>query len=101
MTNDILSFTQNISGINLVDYVINCVDQNMIVYSLLKNMKFDIKSCVDGACVIYDVSNLSDSDMNAIRSVPDQIVSIYGKNYKLEFSVEEGYNKLFISILSI
>ena len=34
---DILSFTKNISGINLVDYVINYINQNMIIYSLLKN----------------------------------------------------------------
>lgn len=99
---DILSFTQNISGINLIDYVINYIDQNMIAYHLLKDMKFDIKSCVNGTCVVYDVTNLSDVDIQTIRSLPEsQIVNLYGKTYKVECSIEDNYNKLYISILSI
>ena len=66
MPNDILNFTKQISGIDLVDYVINYIDQNMIAYSILKDMKFDVKTCVDGTRAIYDISNLSDSDMNLV-----------------------------------
>lgn len=100
MTNDILSFTKQISGIDLVDYVINYIDQNMIAYSLLKDMSFDIKTCVDGTCVVYDISNLSDLDMNSLRSLPDnQIVYLYGKAYRVEFAIQEGYNKLLITIM--
>lgn len=102
MTNDILSFTKQISGINLIDYVINYVDQNMIAYSLLKDMSFDIKTCIDGTCVIYDISNLSEFDMNTIRSLPDnQIVYLYDKIYRVGFSIQDGYNNLLITIMPL
>jgi hypothetical protein len=98
--NDILSFTKQISGIDLVDYVINYIDQNMIAYSLLKDMNFDIKTCVDGTCVMYDIRNLSDSDMNKIRSLPEmQMVYMYNRAYRVEFAIQEEYNKLLISII--
>lgn len=102
MTKDILSFTQRISGIDLVSYVINCIDQNMIAYSLLKDMDFDIKACVDGTCAVYDISNLSDSDMEQIRSLPElQMVYLYKKAYRVEFAIQEGHNKLFMSIIQV
>jgi len=100
MTNDILSFTKQISGIDLVDYVINYIDQNMIAYSLLKDMDFNIKSCVDGTCVMYDIRNLSNSDMNKIKSLPDmQMIYMYERAYRVEFAIEECYNKLLIKII--
>lgn len=100
--NDILSFTKQISGIDLVDYVINYIDQNMIAYSLLKDMSFDIKTCVDGTCVMYDIRNLSDSDMNKIRSLPEmQMVYMYNRAYRVEFAIQEEYNKLLISIIQM
>jgi hypothetical protein len=100
--NDILSFTKQISGIDLVDYVINYIDQNMIAYSLLKDMSFDIKTCVDGTCVMYDIRNLSDSDMNKIRSLPEmQMVYMYNRAYRVEFAIQEDYNKLLISIIQM
>ena len=102
MPNDILSFTKQISGIDLIDYVINYVDQNMIAYSLLKDMNPEIRTCVDGTCVVYDISNLSDSDMDLIRSLPDnQVVYLYGKAYRVEFAIQNGYNKLLISIMQL
>lgn len=101
MSQDILSFTQQISGIDLVYYVIDCIDQNMIVYSILKDMKFDIKSCVDGASIIYDIRNLSDSDMDKLRSLPDQqVIEIYGKQYTVCIDIFEDYNRLYISVKS-
>ena len=102
MNKDILSFTKQISGIDLANYVINYIDQNMIAYSLLKDMDFDIKSCIDGTCVVYDISNLSDSDMQIIRSLPEmQMVYLYGKAYRVEFAIQDGYNKFFITIMQI
>lgn len=100
--NDILSFTKQISGIDLVDYVINYIDQNMIAYSLLKDMNFDIKSCVDGTCVMYDIRNLSNSDMDKIRSLPEmQMIYMYNRAYRVEFVIQEDYNKLLISIIQM
>jgi hypothetical protein len=100
--NDILSFTKQISGIDLVDYVINYIDQNMIAYSLLKDMNFDIKSCVDGTCVMYDIRNLSKSDMDKIRSLPEmQMIYMYNRAYRVEFVIQEDYNKLLISIIQM
>lgn len=102
MPNDILSFTKQISGIDLVDYVINYIDQNMIAYSLLKDMEFNVKSCIDGTCIIYNISNLSESNMNSIKSLPGiQMVYVYDKVYRVEISVEDGYDKLLISIMQI
>lgn len=100
--NDILSFTKQISGIDLVDYVINYIDQNMIAYSLLKDMNFDIKSCIDGTCVMYDIRNLSNSDMDKIRSLPEmQMIYMYNRAYRVEFVIQEDYNKLLISIIQM
>jgi hypothetical protein len=102
MPNDILNFTKQISGIDLVDYVINYIDQNMIAYSILKDMEFDVKTCVDGTCAIYDISNLSDSDMNLVKSLPEvQMVYLYDKVYNVSFSIEPEYNKLVITIMQV
>lgn len=65
---DILSFTKNISGINLVDYVINYINQNMILYSLLKNSSYSVSACTDGTCVVYDISGVSKEDI--INTLP-------------------------------
>lgn len=101
MNNDILSFTKNISGIDLVDYVINYIDQNMIAYNILKDIDHNISSCVNGASIIYDLGQLQQSDIDRIRSLPEQqMISIYGKTYKVEISIQDNYNRLYISVLS-
>lgn len=101
MSNDILSFTKNISGIDLVDYVINYIDQNMIAYNILKGIDHNISSCVNGASIIYDLGQLQQSDIDRIRSLPEQqMISIYGKTYKVEISIQDNYNRLYISVLS-
>lgn len=101
MNNDILSFTKNISGIDLVDYVINYIDQNMIAYNILKDIDHSISSCVNGTSIIYDLGQLQQSDIDRIRSLPEQqTISIYGKTYKVEISIQDNYNRLYISVLS-
>lgn len=101
MNNDILSFTKNISGIDLVDYVINYIDQNMIAYNILKDIDHNISSCVNGTSIIYDLGQLQQSDIDRIRSLPEQqTISIYGKTYKVEISIQDNYNRLYISVLS-
>ena len=101
MSNDILSFTKNISGIDLVDYVINYIDQNMIAYNILKDIDHNISSCVNGASIIYDLGQLQQSDIDRIRSLPEQqMITIYGKTYKVEISIQDSYNRLYISVLS-
>lgn len=101
MNNDILSFTKNISGIDLVDYVIRYIDQNMIAYNILKDIDSNISSCVNGASIIYDLGQLQQSDIDRIRSLPEQqMISIYGKTYKVEISIQDNYNRLYISVLS-
>ena len=101
MSNDILSFTKNISGIDLVDYVINYIDQNMIAYNILKDIDHNISSCVNGASIIYDLGQLQQSDIDRIRSLPEQqMITIYGKTYKVEISIQDNYNRLYISVLS-
>jgi hypothetical protein len=73
----------------------------MIAYSILKDMKFDIKSCVNGTSIVYDICNLSDSDMEKLRSLPEeQNVLIYDKHYNVTISIVDEYNRLYISITS-
>ena len=65
-------------------------------------MEFDVKTCVDGTCAIYDISNLSDSDMNLVKSLPEvQMVYLYDKVYNVSFSIEPEYNKLVITIMQV
>lgn len=98
---DILSFTKNISGINLVDYVINYINQNMIIYSLLKNTYYSINACTDGTCVEYDITGFSNDDINIINTIPsEQDVVIYGKTYRvLAYIPDNNNNKLIIKIM--
>lgn len=93
---DILSFTKNISGINLVDYVINYINQNMILYSLLKNSSYSVSACTDGTCVVYDISGVSKEDI--INTLPkEQDVIIYGYVYKV-LTIMPDNDKLIIKI---
>ena len=93
---DILSFTKNISGINLVDYVINYINQNMILYSLLKDSSYSINACTEGTCVEYDIKDVSRQDI--INSLPrEQDVVIYGYAYKA-LAVMPDNDKLIIKI---
>lgn len=96
---DILSFTKNISGINLVDYVINYINQNMIIYSLLKNSSYSVNACTDGTCVVYDITGFSSDDIDIINTLPsEQNVVIYGQSYKVLTYVPDN-NKLIIKIV--
>lgn len=98
---DILDFTKNISGIGLVNYVTNYIDQNMIAYSILKDISPTISSCVDGATIIYDLSQLKEDDIEYIRSLPEQqTVTMYGKTYSVGISIQDDYNRLYISVLT-
>lgn len=97
---DILSFTKNISGISLVDYVINYINQNMIIYSLLKDTSYSINVCTDGACVVYDITGFTPDDIDIINIIPsEQDVVIYGKVYKVLACIPDNKNKLVIKIV--
>lgn len=97
---DILSFTKNISGISLVDYVINYINQNMIIYSLLKNTLYSINACTDGTCVVYDITGFTPEDIDVINMIPsEQDVVIHGKTYKVLACIPDNENKLVIKIV--
>lgn len=103
MTEDILSFTQHISGIDLVDYVINYINQNMIIYSLLKNIKPTIKACIDGTRISYDISKLTAEDIDIVKkTLPvEQVIVVYGSAYTVMTNIPDNNNsdELFISII--
>ena len=98
-TEDILSFTKNITGINLVDYVINYIDQNMILYSILKNTSFSVNANTeDTASVVYDITSVSTEDKDVISSLPEeQTVLIYGKTYSVYIIQDD--DRLVIKII--
>ena len=68
MSKDLLSFTKQISGIDLVDYVVNFIDQNMIAYKILKNIDHDIVLERNDTSLIYNISNLTIDEINEIRN---------------------------------
>lgn len=98
---DILNFTKNISGISLVDYVINYINQNMIIYSLLKDTSYSINACTDGTCVVYDITGFTSNDIDMINMIPsEQDTIIYGKAYKVLMTIPDNEeNKLIIKII--
>lgn len=98
---DILNFTKNISGINLVDYVVNHINQNMILYSILKDSNYTINACTDdSACIVYDITGLSVDDVNMINTLPSQqTVVIYGHTYTVCIHIPDNDNKLLIKII--
>lgn len=98
MSKDLLSFTKQISGINLVDYVVNFIDQNMIAYKILKNIDHDIILERNDTSLIYNISNLTIDEINEIRNFPtEQNISIYDTLYRVSFSMPDN-NKFIISI---
>lgn len=98
---DILNFTKQISGIeSLGDYVVGYVNQNMILYSLLKNRQYTIVSAnVDNSTkVVYDVAGISPEDMGVIENeLSQQQISIYGHNYTV-LAIPDSEDKLIITI---
>lgn len=98
MSKDLLSFTKQISGIDLVDYVVNFIDQNMIAYKILKNIDHDIILERNDTSLIYNISNLTIDEINEIRNFPtEQNISIYDALYRVSFSMPDN-NKFIISI---
>ena len=99
MSKDLLSFTKQISGIDLVDYVVNFIDQNMIAYKILKNIDHDIVLERNDTSLIYNMSNLTIDEINEIRNFPteDQNISIFNTLYRVSFSMPDN-NKFIISI---
>ena len=98
MSKDLLSFTKQISGIDLVDYVVNFIDQNMIAYKILKNIDHDIVLERNDTSLIYNISNLTIDEINEIRNFPtEQNISIYDTLYRVSFSMPDN-NKFIISI---
>ena len=98
MSKDLLSFTKQISGIDLVDYVVNFIDQNMIAYKILKNIDHDIVLERNDTSLIYNISNLTIDEINEIRNFPtEQNIYIYDTLYRESISMPDN-NKFIISI---
>lgn len=96
---DILTFTKDISGIDLVDYVINYINQNMIIYSLLKNSSYTVNACTDGTCVVYDITGMKPEDIDIINTLPsEQIITVYNKSYRVIINIPDD-NKMVITIV--
>ena len=75
---DMLSFTKSVtekSGIDLVTYIINYIDQNTIAYGLLNQLQqsVDCDTNVDGDSIIikYDLTRIED------RSVIQRINNLF------------------------
>ena len=102
MSKDILEFTKQLSGIDdLVNYVVNCIDQNMILYRILKNVNCKITTTQTESSLSYNIDKLSDDEIENIKSIPtEQNVIIYNTPYKVLCSIHKD-NTLEISILVV
>lgn len=99
---NLISFTKRITGItNLIDYVINYVDQHMILYSLMHDSQsYEINANKnDNTYITYDITGLTDGDMNKIYNLPDeQQVEAYGKIYTIKID-KSNRDKLIVMII--
>lgn len=98
---NLLSFTKRITGINLVDYVINYIDQNMILYTLMQDSTYSINANIDGdgTCITYDITGITIDDMIRINELPtEQQVQAYGRLYTVTID-KSNINKLIVNIM--
>lgn len=97
--NDLLSFTKRISGIDLINYIVNFTDHNMIIYRLFKNNNHDITIVQnDDNGLTYKINNLTIEELNEIRKISnEQDICIYNTIYKASFIIPDN-NHVLISI---
>lgn len=103
MDQDLLGFTHLMSGINLAEYVINYIDQHMILYGILGKMDHSILTSKENeTTVIYSMYNLSNDEVENITNLKsyyrsNPILNIYNTNYCIDIP-EQNDNEFIIKI---
>ena len=106
MSNDLLGFTKLMSGINLAEYVINYIDQHMLIsgFFLGKINNQILVSTENEATVKYTLTGLSDYEKGSIEVFKehikrDPVLTIYDTKYYIEIPDIEQIEDEFIIII--
>lgn len=106
MANDLLGFTKLMSGINLAEYVINYIDQHMLIsgFFLGKINNQILVSTENEATVKYTLTGLSDYEKESIEVFKehikrDPVLTIYDTKYYIEIPDIEQIDDEFIIII--
>ena len=101
MSNSLIEFTKNMSGIDLVKYVLNCIDENMILYSLLSMTEINSKINVikDNFRVIYNIENIDEDNKRKLYEMFSMSKSMYMYNNLYNVSIQATDN--LFSIITI
>ena len=96
---NLLDFTKHISGMNLIDYVIKYIDQNMILYRLMEGTSYIINAKPNTTSITYDITGISENDMVNLNQLPEvQEVVVYGTSYTVTLDRTSSNNKLTMTI---
>ena len=90
MSNSLIEFTKNMSGIDLVKYVLNSIDDNMILYSLLSMTEINSKINVikDNFRVIYNIENIDEDNKRKLyETKSSSIKNEHDKNAIISYAL--------------
>ena len=101
MSNSLIEFTKNMSGIDLVKYVLNCIDENMILYSLLSMTEINSKINVikDNFRVIYNIENIDEDNKRKLYEMFSMSKSMHMYNNLYNVSIQATDNLFSIIIM--
>ena len=99
---DIITFTKQLSGIDdLVTYVIDYIDQNMILYRILCDVDCTVTKTINTNpnTMEYSIDGIKKEDMNRLQAIPgEQEVVIYNVRYRVNMIPSFENNNLLIRI---
>jgi hypothetical protein len=87
MSQDVLGFAKLMSGINLTEYVINYIDQHMLLYGFLGQLNNQILVSTENETTVkYTLTELSDIEKGIVNTFKSYIkenpvLKIYNINY--------------------
>ena len=101
MHQDVITFTKRLAGIDdLVSYIINYIDQNMILYNILCNVECSVtKVQNDPSTMIYRIEGVKGEELNSLKTIPsEQQVMMYNVPYQVTILPDYDSSNLIIKI---